>query len=231
MTLKLVIAYDGTRFAGWQRQKGHRSVQQVLEEALHEILREKVRITGAGRTDSGVHAEEQVAHVRVRSKMPAPALKKALNAVLPEDVLVRSVSIAPRGFHARYSAKLKHYRYSIWNAPTRPLFDRDFLTHVHPPLDLARMRRAARQLVGKRDFKAFHSSGREVSSTVRHVRSLTVTRQGRKILIDAKADGFLYHMVRRIAGVLIEAGKGKPAPAVAPTAPAKGLCLIEVRYG
>ena len=247
--LKLVLAYEGTRFAGWQRQKGHRSIQETVEQALHQILRERVSVAGAGRTDSGVHAEGQAAHVTIRSKMPLPTLHRALNAVLPEEVLVRSVRLVPRGFHARYSAKLKHYRYSIWNGPERPLFDRSFVTYVREPLDAAKMRRAARRLTGKRDFRAFYSkprgsgaasssrshSGREVASTVRHLRSLTVTRAGSKILIDAKADGFLYHMVRRIAGALIEAGKGKPVDVtrtgfVAPTAPAKGLCLMEVRY-
>ncbi|MBI3322407.1 MAG: tRNA pseudouridine(38-40) synthase TruA [Candidatus Omnitrophica bacterium] len=229
--LKFVIAYDGTRFAGWQVQPGHRSVQQSLEEALHRILQEKVRVTGAGRTDAGVHAQGQVAHAAVRSKMPLPALQKSLNAVLPEDVVVHSLTAAPRRFHARYSAKSKHYRYSIWNSPVRPLFDRNFLTHVRDPLDPAKMRRLAAQLQGKRDFRAFHSAGREVANTVRHLKRLTLTKKGPLLQIDAAADGFLYHMVRRITGLLIEAGRGKPLPPVAPTAPAKGLCLMEVRYG
>lgn len=228
--LKLVIAYDGTRFAGWQRQKGHRSVQQTLEETLRQILQEKVPVTGAGRTDAGVHAEGQAAHISVRSRMPAPVLHRALNALLPEDLLVRSIRPAPRGFHARYSAKTKHYRYSIWNSPLRPLFDRDFLAHVREPLNPVKMRRLAGELQGRRDFRAFHSTGRPVRSTVRHLKRLTVTRKGPLLRIDAVAAGFLYHMVRRIAGLLIEAGKGKPLPAIAPTAPAKGLCLLAVRY-
>lgn len=253
-TLKLLIAYDGSRFAGWQRQKGRRSVQETLEETLRQILQEKVHVTGAGRTDAGVHAEGQAAHITVRNRMPAPVLHQALNALLPEDILIRSIRPAPRGFHARYSAKSKHYRYSIWNGSLRPLFDRDFLAHVREPLDVARMRRLARELQGRRDFRAFHSTGRPVRSTVRHLKRLTVTRKGPLIRIDAVADGFLYHMVRRIAGLLIEAGKGKPvhltrtqcpipvgrgatarqtgsAPGfVAPTAAAKGLCLLEVKY-
>lgn len=229
-TLKLLIAYDGTRFAGWQRQKGHRSVQEVLEKTLQKILQEKVHVTGAGRTDAGVHAAGQVAHIVIRSSMPIPTLHRALNAVLPEDVLVRSIRPAPRGFHARYSAKAKHYRYSIWNDPLRPVSGRSELVHVPQRLDLARMRRLARQLRGRRDFGRFHSTGREVRSTVRHLKRLALTKRGPLLQIDAVADGFLYHMVRRIVGLLLEVGKGKPAPSIAPTAPAKGLCLVGVKY-
>ncbi len=225
-----MVAYDGTRFAGWQRQKGHRSVQEVLEAALRKILQEKVRVTGAGRTDAGVHAAGQVAHTAIRSRMPVPTLHRALNAVLPEEILVRSIRPAPRAFHARFSARSKHYRYSIWNNPLRPLFDRDFLVHVREPLNLARMRRFARRLQGKRDFAPFHSTGRPVRSTIRHLKRLTLTKAGSLLQIDAVADGFLYHMVRRIVGLLLEVGKGKPAPEIPPTAPAKGLTLVEVRY-
>ncbi len=248
--LKFLLAYDGTHFVGWQRQKNSRSVQGVLEAALKQLAGKPVAVTGAGRTDSGVHAEGQVAHAAVTSRLSLPEIQKALNAILPSDVVVRSVEIAPDRFHARYSAKSKWYRYQIWNDPVRPLSGRERMVHLAERLNLPAMRRAARPLTGRRDFKRFASSGRgapaprhflgskdgtasvsssPVRSTVRTLR-LEITRKGPLVTLDFRANGFLYHMARRITGYLIEIGKGKPAPAIPPTAPARGLCLIEVRY-
>lgn len=235
MKVRLVLAYDGSRFSGWQRQKNAPSVQAVLEEALHQILRKKVHVVGAGRTDAGVHAQGQVVHAVIPGAFPLPKLQHALNAVLPEDVVVRSIREVPEKFHARYSAASKWYRYQIWKDPVRPVFERKFVLHIPASLNLAAMRRCARQLKGKRDFRAFHASGRPVKSTIRNLRRLTITRKGPLLLIDAEADGFLYHMVRRIVGLLLEVGKGKVSPAqyqriIPPTAPAKGLCLMKVTY-
>ncbi|MBI3615211.1 MAG: tRNA pseudouridine(38-40) synthase TruA [Candidatus Omnitrophica bacterium] len=227
--LKLILAYEGTRFAGWQRQKAKRTVQATLEYVFQKILNERVGVVGAGRTDSGVHAQGQVAHVKIDSPLPAKIIHRALNALLPEDIVVHSVRLAADGFHARYGAISKWYRYTIWNQPDRPLFDRATVLHIRQPLDLRAMQRAARALRGRRDFKAFHSSGRPVASTRRTLHSLTVRSNRGVIWIDAKADGFLYHMVRRITGLLIETGKGKTS-LIPPTAPAKGLCLMKVRY-
>jgi len=228
--LKLLLAYDGTEFAGWQTQKNSRTVQETLEQALRQLTGKRVPVTGAGRTDSGVHAEGQVAHAVVTSRLSLPEIQKALNAILPSDVVVRSVEIAPDRFHARYSAKSKWYRYQIWNDPVRPLSGRERMAHLAERLDLPAMRRAARPLTGRRDFKRFASSGSSpVRSTVRTLR-LEITRKGPLVTLDFRANGFLYHMARRIAGFLIEIGKGKPAPAIPPSAPAKGLCLISVRY-
>lgn len=260
---RLTIAYEGTRYAGWQRQKGKPTIQAELESAFHRIVGSRVRVTGAGRTDSGVHALGQAAHAAAATSMPPAALKRALNAVLPESILVTRLQAAPAGFHARYSAQSKWYRYLIWNSPERPLFDRGRMWHVPSPLALQKMQRAARALRGKHDFRAFHSSGRPVRSAVRTLSRLSVRKEGKRILIDAEADGFLYHMVRRLAGVLVEVGKGKltakqaaryvqapkgkrPAGAgplknggqppknrdlpPAPTAPARGLTLMRVRY-
>jgi tRNA pseudouridine38-40 synthase len=229
---KLTLAYDGTLFAGWQRQKNARTVQQTLEEALRKIVGRKVQVTGAGRTDSGVHAQGQVAHVKLRTRLSPKTLERALNAILPEDILIRSVQPAPSDFHARFAARWKRYRYSIWNSPERPLFNRNYALHVPTPLNLAAMRKAARLLQGRRDFRRFHSSGRPVRSTVRNLRRLTLSKKGPLIFIDAESDGFLYHMVRRIVGLLIEIGRSRDdlTPDHAPTAPAKGLCLIQVRY-
>ena len=176
-TLKFILAYDGTRFSGWQRQKNALSIQSVLEETLHQILRKKIRVIGAGRTDAGVHAQGQVVHALIPDRFPLSKLQRALNAVLPEDVAVRSIREAPEKFHARYSAASKWYRYQIWNHPVRPLFERKHVLHVPTALNLTAMRRCARQLRGKRDFKKFHSSGRPATSTIRNLRRLTLTRK------------------------------------------------------
>ncbi len=228
--LKFVLSYDGTEFSGWQRQKNARTVQQTFEEALRQLTGRKVPVTGAGRTDSGVHALGQVAHATISTRLTLPKLHKALNSILPEDVVVRSVSIAPARFHARYSAKRKWYQYRIWNDPVRPMFGRGQAYYLTEPLDLAAMRRAARKLTGRRDFKAFASSGSQPVRTTVRTLQLKIGRKGPLITLDFKANGFLYHMARRITGHLLEIGKGKPPPPIAPTAPARGLCLIEVRY-
>lgn len=259
--LKLTLSYDGTRFVGWQSQKNGQSVQETLEAAFKQLTGKKVRVTGAGRTDSGVHAMGQVAHANVLCRLSVNGIRKALNAILPEEIVVHSVQTAAAGFHARYSARSKWYRYQIWNSPVRPLVGRERMHHITERLDLGKMRRAARALSGKRDFKAFQSAGRgapaprhflgsedgtasvsgTVRSTVRTVR-LKLSKQGPLITLDAQGNGFLYHMVRRLAGLLIAIGKGRlpPEGAVAvlrgtsrfipPSAPAKGLCLIKVRY-
>ncbi len=228
--LKLTLSYDGTRFVGWQSQKNGRSVQETLEAALKQLTGKKVSVTGAGRTDSGVHAMGQVAHANVICRLSVNGIRKALNAILPEEIVVRSVQTAPAGFHARYSAQSKWYRYQVWNSPVRPLAGRERMHYISDRLDLGRMRRAARSLTGRHDFKKFVSSGsKPVRSTVRTLR-LKISRKGPLVTLDFRANGFLYHMARRITGYLIHIGKGKPAPAVAPSAPAKGLCLMRVSY-
>ncbi len=241
--IRLDIAYEGTSFAGWQRQKNGLSVQQVIEESLAKITQEKVTLAGAGRTDSGVHAEGQIAHTIIHSPMPLPLLQKALNATLPETILIRSLRKVPDSFHARFGAKSKWYRYTIWNSNIRPLAERQRVRWVYQRLDLRAMRQAARMLQGRHDFKPFQSAGsRDVGSTTRNLFQLTIRKNGTILWIDAKADGFLYHMVRRISGLLIEIGKGKLPPEearkilrgrskfIVPSAPAQGLCLMRVSY-
>ena len=239
--LKLTLSYDGTRFVGWQSQKNGQSVQEALEAAFKQLTGKKVRVTGAGRTDSGVHALGQVAHANILCRLSVNGIRKALNAILPEEIVVLSVQAAPAGFHARYSARSKWYRYQIWNSPVRPLVGRERMHYISDPLDIGKMRRAAKTLSGKRDFKAFQSAGGTVRSTVRTVR-LKLSQQGPLITLDARGDGFLYHMVRRLVGLLIAIGKGRLPPEEAaavlrgtsrfipPSAPAKGLCLMQVRY-
>ena len=241
--IRLDIVYEGTSFVGWQRQKNGLSVQQVIEEALAKITRHPVTLAGAGRTDSGVHAECQVASGIIHSSISLPLLHKALNATLPETIVIRSLRQVPDHFNARFSAKSKWYRYTIWNSKIRPVAERQRVRWVYQPLNLRAMRKAARMLQGRHDFKPFQSSGsKDVGSTSRNLFQLTIHQDGPRLFIDAKANGFLYHMVRRIAGLLIEIGKGKLPPEeaqkilngksrfIVPSAPAQGLCLMRVSY-
>lgn len=245
--LKLTIAYDGTRYGGWQTQRGHQAhapaVQQAIEAALLRITQERVRLTGSGRTDAGVHAEGQVAHCRLRSRITLSRLQRSLNALLPDDVVIRRVVRAPDGFHARFSATRKRYRYQIWNSPVRNPQRHPFVHQVAVPLNVAAMRRAAHLLAGRHDFRRFQSAGRPVRSTGRTVHRLTVRHQPPLITIEIEADGFLYRMARAIAGTLIEIGRGRWTPSVVTAllrgtcrqavvvAPAKGLTLLQVTYG
>ena len=247
ITLKLTIAYDGTRYGGWQTQRGHQaaapSIQQTIETALQRITQQRVRLIGSGRTDAGVHAEGQVAHCRVRPSVRLARLQRSLNSLLPLDIAIRRLSRAPESFHARYSATRKWYRYRIWNGPVRDPFQHRFVHHIRVPLHLAAVRRAARFFIGRHDFKRFQTTGRPVRSTVRTMYRLTIRRQGPLITMDIEADGFLYRMVRAVAGTLMEIGKGRWTPEVADamlkdrrcrwscvTAPACGVTLMRVSY-
>ena len=241
--VKLVLTYDGTDFAGWQRQPNAPTVQQTLEEAIERVTGERVNLIGAGRTDAGVHALAQVANFHTRNRLPASDLGRALNALLPPTVAVLEAREVTPDFHARYRAVGKHYRYTIHNHPVRPVLDRHLVLHVRRRLNLTRMRRAAQGLLGEHDFAAFTTHARLQPSTVRRVHQLSIRRNGQRVLVDIKGSGFLYNMVRAIVGTLIEVGRGKlAAEAVAevlasgdrrqagPTAPAHGLCLVSVRY-
>jgi tRNA pseudouridine38-40 synthase len=243
-TLKLTIEYDGTDFSGWQVQPGRRTVQGVLAAACATILRHECAPppVGAGRTDAGVHARGQVATLATLSALPCARILRGLNGVLPEDVSVVAAEDAPEGFDARFSAKGKWYRYTIHQGePPRALLRRTS-AHVHFALDAARMRAAASALVGTHDFRGFAREADE-RSTVRTLFSVDVTAAGSIIEVDVKGDAFLYNMVRAIAGTLMDVGRGKrPVGAceavlaakdrasAGPTAPARGLCLMEVFY-
>jgi len=218
-------------------------VQATLESVLRQIVGHRVIVTAAGRTDAGVHAWGQVTHATITTRLSPNALCRALNALVPPDMLIRRVTRVPTTFHARFSAVRKWYRYRIVMGPLKPLFERSYVHFVPRTLNVSAMRRAAKAWVGCHDFRAFHSTGRSTTSTRRHVHALSVTRQGREVWIDVEADGFLYHMVRRMVGTLLEIGKGRwtpriaqalmdhrQPPVVAPTAPAKGLCLMSVSY-
>jgi tRNA pseudouridine38-40 synthase len=245
-SLKLTVAYDGTRYAGWQVQPELPTVQAELERAWQQITGEAVRLTASGRTDAGVHAWGQVVGVATACDRAAEQIARGLNAVLPEDIIVREAADAPPNFHATHDALRKCYHYQIHNNHVRPLFDRPYAWHVPMPLDAAAMHRAGQGLVGRHDFASFETAGSERSSTVRTVTRLDVNRSAdvpERIAIEIEGDGFLYNMVRAIAGTLVEVGRGSqpetwPAEVLAArdrrlagqTAPPQGLCLWSVEY-
>jgi len=233
MRLLFTIQYLGTRYAGWQLQENALSVQQVVEEALAKMYQTPLRAHGAGRTDSGVHALAQRAHVDVPFDIPRRGLILGINQLLPPDVRVTRVEQVADGFHARFEAKAKTYEYRIWNAEVADVFASETHAHVARPLDAERMHEAAQALAGTHDFAAFTVAEPEVGSTVRTILDIAVTRDESTVRITVTADGFLRYMVRRIAGSLIEIGYGKLDSVWQParwTAPAKGLVLREIAY-
>jgi tRNA pseudouridine38-40 synthase len=234
MRVLFTLQYLGTRYAGWQTQTNALSIQQVFEEALATMFAAPLRVHGAGRTDAGVHALAQRAHVDVPFEIPSRGLILGLNQILPHDIRVTAAETVADDFHARFSARSKTYQYRIWNAEVADVFAQETHVHVAKPLDVALMHRAAQALAGTHDFRAFTVAEPEVESTVRTITSIDVVRDGDAVHITATADGFLRSMVRRITGSLIEAGRGR-ADALSFdearwTAPAKGLVLVEVGY-
>ncbi len=244
-TLKLTIAYDGTGYAGWQIQRNakHPTIQGVLQQALRRILQEPVQVIGSGRTDAGVHALAQVAHVRVRSRMPCDGLRRALNSLLPPAVVVTQVEEVPPVFHARFDAKAKRYRYHLVTGPVVLPFERHYVHHVRRSLDVARMRQEAQALLGRHDLRAFPKTGSPITQTRRTISDIAIRRTRNGVVIDIEADGFLYGMVRRIVGTLIDVGRGRRPPGtiarilktqdrdlVGPTVPPQGLTLMKVTY-
>ncbi len=241
---RMRVVYDGATYHGWQRQKGtERTIQQKLEEALSRILQEKVAVTGASRTDAGVHALAQEAHFESSRAVDPGKLAVGVNALLPPEIAVRKVRRARGKFHARFDARWKKYTYRIRNGPEKPVWDRDRAWHVRYPLDLAAMRKGARCLVGRHDFKAFTATDGRKGSTVRTVHAIRIRRTGRRVRLDVIGDGFLYNMVRSITGTLVDVGRGRtPASRVrtilasrdrkkaGPTAPGHGLFLVKVSY-
>jgi tRNA pseudouridine38-40 synthase len=243
MRVKLTVEYDGTNYAGWQWQTNALSVQQMLETAFEAAAGESVRINGAGRTDAGVHAMAQVAHLDTQCSIPPDKISYALNMHLPPDIRVKDSQQVNDHFHARFDAKGKHYRYTIDSSVHAPAIYRHTSAHVRGALDVSAMREAAEYVLGTHDFACFCASGSEVKETVRTVYSLVITESKPFIHMDIKGSGFLYHMVRIIAGTLIEIGQKKRPPVSmrdiieskdrkrsGVTAPAKGLMLMSVYY-
>src|SRR5829696_1269473 len=245
-SLKLTLQYEGTEYVGWQWQATGISIQGLLEDALRPIEGAHVDVFGAGRTDAGVHALAQVASIVLTVPIETGPLARALNAVLPADVRVVDVEAAASGFHARFSAIGKVYEYRIVNAATISPFVRRFAWHVVPPLDVAAMRQASDFLIGEHDFAAFQGAGAVVKSTKRTIHRLDWREGGGNdvpLVMRVEGSGFLRHMVRTIAGTLVQVGLGRwPAGRVreildsrsrssaGTTAPASGLFLVRVLY-
>ena len=245
-TLKLTIEYDGTNYVGWQRQATGLSIQGLLEDALAPIEGTPVTVHGAGRTDAGVHATGQVASARLTRQLSESTLARAVNAVLPQDVRVVAVEAAADTFHAQFSARAKTYEYRIVNAPCVSAFLHRYVWHVPQPLNLTAMRSAAAALIGRHDFAAFQGAGSNVATTVRTILTLELEDGGgfaQPIVLRITGDGFLRHMVRTIAGTLVEVGVGRwqasrlqailearDRACAGPTAPPHGLFLTHVAY-
>ncbi len=243
MNIKVVLEYDGAGFAGWQQQARGRTVEAELKRALHELTGKDHVVYGAGRTDAGAHAEGQVANFQFEGRIPMDRLAAALNARLPEDVAVLSAEAVPDGFHARFSARWRRYRYRYLDRAARPALGRGRCWHVRGKLDVKAMSRAAEALRGKHDWTTFCSASEPAGARVREMRRATVRRHGEFVELELVAEGFLRDLARGIAGALAEVGRGrKPAGWVgellrerdrrlAPkTAPAGGLTLMEVIY-
>lgn len=243
MRIKLVLEFDGSSYVGWQRQQNGLSVQQLLEEALEQVCGAPVRVSGSGRTDAGVHARGLVAHFDTPRELPLTAFREGVNRFLPADVAVLAADAVSDDFHARFSTCGKWYRYTLQIGPIRrPLVARTSW-HLHAPLDLTAMQVAAAALVGRHDFCRFRTTGCDARTTERELFSCMLTSQDDLVFIDVQGDGFLRHMVRIIAGTLVEIGLGKrpvediprllaadPATLSGATAPAHGLCLMKVWY-
>ncbi len=242
MRVLLTLQYLGTRYAGWQSQENALAVQQVVETALSTLCSEPVRVGGASRTDAGVHAEDQKAHLDLPVPIPLRGLLLGLNDLLPRDVKATEARAVDAGFHAQRRAVSKTYRYQIWNAEIADVFRAPTWTHVRMPLALEPMIEASRALVGPHDFRAYTVAEPGVESTRRAIDAIELFREGDAITMRVSAPGFLRYMVRRIAGQLIEIGRGKlpvaaTAAALEPgfaearwTAPPEGLVLERVEY-
>jgi tRNA pseudouridine38-40 synthase len=252
-TIKLTLQYDGTEYVGWQRQAQGSSIQGLLEDALARIEGRAVTVTGAGRTDAGVHALGQVAGVVLDHGIDCVDLQRALNAMLPDAVRIVDAAEVGAGFHPRFDAASKTYRYVIVNAPVVSPFEVRYAWHVPVPLDVDRMREGLDALEGTHDFAAFQSAGSDVKTTVRTVTEAAVDAEavagpgalaGVRVSVTLSADGFLRHMVRAIAGTLVEVGTGRRGAdemvrilasrdraLAGRTAPARGLWLVRVTYG
>ena len=248
--IKITLEYDGTNFKGWQVQrKNVRTIQHEIEQALQKIYRRHISVVGSGRTDSGVHAVGQVANFHVATSITLQGIRNALNAYLPDDIVIHKTEEAPPKFNAQFSAKRKTYRYTILNRKIRAALDRNRVFQFSRTLNLALMRRQARYVLGKKDFISFMSSDptlRERSTpknTVRTIYECRIKKSGDMITIDITADGFLYRMVRNIVGTLLDIGSGrmktttmkniieaKDRKRAGAAVPAHGLCLMKVEY-
>jgi len=240
---KLTIEYDGTGISGWQRQKEHLSVQQIVEEAIFKLSQEDVTIQCSGRTDAGVHARGQVAHFDLNKEFPLHKLRRGLNSYLPEQIsIIEAEEVSPE-FNARFDATERHYRYHIINRDSLLALDRKRAWQVSEKLDINAMREGAKFLIGEHDFSSFRASACQAKSPMKAINKIEITQDGENIFIDVSAQSFLHHMIRNITGNLVMVGKGRWQPEkikevlelkdrkiAAATAPAYGLYFIKVDY-
>lgn len=261
--VKITIEYDGTGYSGWQIQnslpwqlqlagqgrqktenrKQKKTIQETIEKALTKIVQEKVKLIGSGRTDAGVHARGQVANFKTKSKLPCKNIQNGLNSILPYDIRIRQVEDAPLNFHARFLGIRKLYRYTVVNdsyiAPH--LYRYAYL--VKFPLDVKKMRQAAKYFLGRHNFRSFQAVDKKERRSIRRILRLEIRKEKNIIHFDIEADGFLYRMARNIVGTIIEVGRGRLNPkevatilkaknrvCAGPCVPSKGLCLLEVKY-
>lgn len=242
-TIKLTLEYEGTAYAGWQRQPDHPTIQAALEDALAQITQTPITTVAAGRTDAGVHALGQVVSFRTDRSLSSQEWSRALNGVLPQDIAVLKAEFVSESFHARYSASGKLYEYRILNAPCRPALQRNRLWHVPKPLDIPRMAQAATAFLGKHDFSSFQGSPTDTANPICLIEECSVSWEPPLLRITIKADRFLKQMVRAIVGTLVEVGHGKRVPSdiskiiqatdrrtAGTTAPPHGLYLVDVMY-
>jgi tRNA pseudouridine38-40 synthase len=241
--IKLTIEYDGTSYHGWQYQPRHISIQQTIKEKIEQIAKEKINLIGASRTDAGVHAIAQAANFKTKSRMNEGEWQRALNSLLPSDIVIKKAEIVPPDFHARFSSKGKIYKYLILNQPVPSALYRNYAWHMPYPLKLAEMRKAAKFLIGRHDFSSFRASSCTAENPVRKIKRLAITKKNGFIQFTIEADAFLHHMVRNIIGTLIYVGIGKLSPAqiesilkakdrrlAGKTSPPHGLYLVKVKY-
>lgn len=243
MRVKLVVAYEGTNYCGWQVQPNGITIEEVLNQHLSRLLGEDIKVTGASRTDAGVHSMGNVAVFDTNTRMPAEKISYALNQGLPEDIVVQDSCQVPEDFHPRFSKSVKTYEYKILNRRFRLPLERNTSYFYHYPLDVAKMQQAAAYLVGEHDFTSFSSVHAQTNTFVRTIYSLDVSKDGDMISIRITGNGFLYNMVRIIAGTLIQVGAGMIEPEymkailagrdrelAGPTAPAHGLTMVGIAY-
>lgn len=241
--IKLTIEFDGTSYAGWQKQKNAVTVQQRLEDAIAKLTGEETKLTGSSRTDAGVHARGFVANFYTESSIPASNFRDALNSKLPRDIVILKSEEVGINFHSRYSCTGKQYSYTILNRMYPAAIDRNYVYHYKNPLNSEAMSSACKLFLGQHDFSAFRSTGSSTKSSIRTVKSAFIERYNEKIIFFVEADGFLYNMVRIMVGTLIDVGIGKievqnikyiidsrDRSKAGKTVPAGGLCLENVYY-
>jgi tRNA pseudouridine38-40 synthase len=241
VSIKLVLEYDGTDFSGWQYQKNGRSVQEELERAIHKILQCDIRVAGGGRTDAGVHAHGQVASFQSEQEIDIILFKKGINAVLPEDIVLRDVQVMPQEFHARYSAKARKYRYIIHKEPTA--LQRKYCWQFYQDLDIIILKECSKMIIGEHEFQSFCKSGSTVKDYVCNVSTAVWNQDGHVLTFTIISNRFLYGMVRALVGTMVNAGRGyqtienfreilesKSRANAGMAAPAHGLVLEEIVY-